>query len=109
MVNDAEARKAVRQLMERFDVIGGQLIGLAYVLAKRDSHEYAQLLEAADKAIATVVQPVADNDVQRRQVYAALDDPNAEWCKAVMSMLSQGPVTLTLCQAIDQLRLRSDG
>ena len=109
MVNDTEARKAVRQLMERFDVIQAQHLGMAYVLADRDPQEYARLLEAAEKATATVIQPVIDADVHRGEVYAALGDPNADWCKAVLSMLSQkGPITLTLDQAIDQLRSRNE-
>jgi Skp family chaperone for outer membrane proteins len=95
MVDDTEARDAVRQLMKRFDLINAQHLGLAYVLAERDAEEYARLLEAAGKAITTVIQPVADADVQRGQVYTALDDPNADWCKAVLSMLNQGPIILT--------------
>jgi hypothetical protein len=94
MVSDAEARNAVLHLMKRFDLIQAQHLGLAYVLAKRDSEEYARLLEAADEAITAVIQPLADADVERGQVYAALDDPNADWCKAVLSMLDQGPTIL---------------
>ena len=52
------------------------------------------LPEAADKAITAVIQPLADADVERVQVYTALDDPNADWCKAVLSMLNQGPTML---------------
>ena len=95
MVSDAEARNAVLHLMKRFDLIQAQHLGLAYVLAKRDSEEYARLLEAADKAVTTVIQPLADSDVKRGQVYAALDDADADWCKAVLSMLDQGPIILT--------------
>jgi hypothetical protein len=93
MVSDAEARNAVLHLMKRFDLIQAQHLGLAYVLAKRDSEEYARSLEAADKAITTVIQPLADSDVKRGQVYAALNDPDADW--SVLSMLDQGPITLT--------------
>jgi len=95
MASDGEARNAVLHLMKRFDLIQAQHLGLAYVLAKRDSEEYARLLEAADQAITTVIQPLADSDVKRGQVYAALDDPDADWCKAVLSMLDQGPIILT--------------
>jgi len=106
MVNEAEARKAVRQLMERCDTTGAQLLGMAYVLAKRDPDEYARLLEAADKAIAAVIQPIVDTDVQRMRVYAELDDPSANWCAALLDMLNnQGPITLTVDQALDQLKL----
>jgi hypothetical protein len=92
MVSDTEARNAVRQLMKRFDLIQGQHLGLAYVLAKRDAAEYARLLDAAEGVIPTVIQPVADADALHSQVYAALDNPNADWCQAVLSMLNQGPI-----------------
>jgi len=108
MVNDAEARTAVRQLMERFDITCAQLLGMAYVLARKNPDEYARLLEAADKAIAAVIQPMINTDVQRMQVYAALDDPSMNWCKPLLDMLNQGAVTLTVDQAIDQLRLWND-
>jgi len=55
MVNDAEAREAVRQLMKRFEFIAAQAGAMAYVLAKRDSQEYARLLEAAEVALKTVI------------------------------------------------------
>lgn len=92
MVSDIEARNAVRQLMKRFDLIQAQHLGLAYVLAKRDAAEYARLLDAAEGVIPTVIQPAAEADVLHSQVYAALDDPNADWCQAVLSMLSHGPI-----------------
>ena len=66
-------------LMKRFDLIQAQHLGLAYVLAERDSEEYARSLEAADKAITAVIQPLADSDVKRGQVYVALNDPDADW------------------------------
>ena len=94
MVSDAEARNAVRQLLKRFDLIQAQHLGLAYVLAKRASEEYARLLEAAEEAIATVIQPLADTDVHRGKVYTALDNPSADWCQEVLSMLNQGPIEL---------------
>ena len=92
MVSDTEARNAVRQLMKRFDLIQTQHLGLAYVLAKKDATEYARLLDAAEGVIPTVIQPAAEADVLHSQVYAALDNPNADWCQAVLSMLNQGPI-----------------
>ena len=92
MVSDTEARNAVRQLMKRFDLIQAQHLGLAYVLAKRDAAEYARLLDAAEGVIPTVIQPAAEADALHSQVYAALDNPNADWCQAVLSMLNQGPI-----------------
>jgi len=90
MVSDTEARNAVRQLMKRFDLINAQRLGMAYVLAEKDSSEYARLLEASEVAIATVIQPLAD--AQHGPVYAALDDPSADWCKAVAAILDERPI-----------------
>jgi hypothetical protein len=75
IVDDAEARDAVRQLLKRFEVIAAQAGAIAYVLAKRDSQEFARLLEAADVAMKTVIQPLCDADGVASAVYAALDDP----------------------------------
>jgi histidinol phosphatase-like PHP family hydrolase len=63
---------------------------MAYVLAEEDSSEYARLLEAAEKAIATAIQPLAETE--HGPVYAALDDPNADWCKAVLAILDERPI-----------------
>jgi hypothetical protein len=71
MVSDTLARNAVRQLMKRFDLIQAQHLGLAYVLAKRDAAEYARLLDAVEEVIPTVIQPAAEADALRSQVYEA--------------------------------------
>jgi hypothetical protein len=105
MVNDIEARDAVRQLMKRYDSINAQYLGMTYVLVQRDANEYARLLEATEKAIPTVIQIAAVGDEVHGQVYAALDDPNADWCKAVFSMLNQGPIILTRDQTDQIMRL----
>jgi hypothetical protein len=47
---------------------------MADVLAKRDSQEYGRLLEAAEVASKTVIQPISDVDRESSAVYAALDD-----------------------------------
>jgi hypothetical protein len=103
MVDDSEARRAVRLLMERFETIAEQRNALAYVLAKRDRNEYARLLEAAEKMIPAVIQPLIDRDVQRSQMYAALDDANADWPKAVLSMLNQDTIILSADQAMEDI------
>jgi hypothetical protein len=41
MVDNTEARDAVRQLIKRFDFIAAQGVAMAYVLAKKDAQEYA--------------------------------------------------------------------
>jgi hypothetical protein len=82
----------VRGLIKRFDSINSQYLDLAYVLAKRDTNEYASLLEAAERAIPTMIKRAVTADMHRKG-YAALDDPNADWCKAALAMLNQGPVT----------------
>jgi hypothetical protein len=94
MFSDIDARNAVRQLMQRVDVINAQRLGLAYVLAERDSAEYERLLDAAEAVISTVIQPIANADAFRGQVYAALDDENEDWCEAVLAMLNQGPINI---------------
>jgi hypothetical protein len=48
--------------MKRFDFIAAQGMAMAYVLAKRDAQEYARLLEAAEVAMKTVIQPINDAD-----------------------------------------------
>jgi hypothetical protein len=40
MVDNTEARDAVRQLIKRFDFIAAQGVAMAYVLAKKDAQEY---------------------------------------------------------------------
>ncbi len=102
MVDDAEARDAVRQLMKQFDFIASQGLAMAYVLAKRDSQEYARLLEAAEVALKTVIQPISDADQDWSAVYAALDDPRADWSKAVLAMLNRGVIVFTGEQAIER-------
>ncbi len=104
MVDDAEARDAVRQLMKRFEFIAAQGLAMAYVLAKRDSQEYARLLEAAEVALKTVILPMNDADQDSNAVYAALDDPGGDWSKAVVAMLNQGAIEFTGEQAIERFK-----
>ncbi len=104
MVDDGEARDAVRQLLKRFELIAAQGAAMAYVLAKRDSQEYARLLEAAEVALKTVVQPMNDADEGSGVVYTALDDPRADWSKAVVTMLNRGAIVFTGDQAIERFK-----
>jgi hypothetical protein len=104
MVDDAEARDAVRQLMKRFEFIAAQGLAMAYVLAKRDSQEYARLLEAAEVALKTVIQPTIDADQDSRAVHTALDDPRADWSKAVVAMLNRGANEFTGEEAIKRMK-----
>ncbi len=91
MPNDNDARNAVRSLMERFDLINSQRLGMAYVLVKRDRDAYKKLLAAAEKAIETVIRPLIEAEDENRKVYAALSDPNANWPAAIMDMLNAPP------------------
>jgi hypothetical protein len=104
MVDDVEARDAVRQLMKRFEFIAAQGGAMAYVLAKRDSQEYARLLEASEVALRTVIQPISDADQDSSAVYAALGDPKADWSKAVLGMLNRGAIEFTGEQAIERFK-----
>ena len=94
MINDPDARKAVRLLLDRFESMKAQSMALAYVLAERDPDGYAQLLQAAEKTSVALIQPIINADAKRSQVYSALDDPNADWSTALLSMLNQdqGPI-----------------
>ena len=103
MVTDRDARDAVRQLMTRSDSINAQGLSIAYVLAERNageyavlrerggetpprhSPEYAKLLAIAEEAERTVIVPQIGS--QHGKVYAALDDANADWPKAVIEFL----------------------
>ena len=105
MVTDAEARKAVRALMERFDLVTDQFAGLAYVLARKDLQRYARLLGSAERATTLVIQPVREVDGGSKEIYAALDDPEADWCKAICTMLDNAPVILESDQGIERFRL----
>ena len=104
MVDESEAREAVRQLVKRLEFIAAQGGAMAYVLAKKDSKEYARLLKAAEVAMKTVIQPMSDADRELSAVYAALDDPRADWSKAVAEMLSGGVIELTGEQAIERIK-----
>ena len=104
MVGDAEARDAVRQLMKRFEFTVAERAAMAYVLAKRSSQEYARLLEATEVALKTVIQPISDADQVSSEVYAALDDPHADWSKVVVAMLNRGPLESTGEQAIKRFK-----
>src|SRR5882757_9321955 len=95
MVDDAEAREVVRQLMKRLDFIAARGSAVAFVLAKQYPQEYARLLEAAEVALQTTIQPIRDADAESNAVYAALDDPHADWSKAVVTMLNRGPIEFT--------------
>jgi hypothetical protein len=88
--------------MKRLEFMAGQLGAMAYVLAKRDSREYARLLEVVEVAMKTVIQPIGDADKDSSAVYAALDDPHADWSKAVVAMLSRGAIEFTGEQAIER-------
>src|SRR5256886_10696891 len=83
MVGDAEARHAVRELVKRFESIAAQAGAMAYVLAKRDSQEYARLLEAVEVALKTVIQPISGAHPGWSAGFAALDDPGRDWGQSV--------------------------
>jgi hypothetical protein len=95
MTSDIQSRNAVRALVERFEQMSAQHLSLAYVLAKRDSAAYAQLLEEASETKMAVIQPVITSDIALGQMYMALDDPNADWSAALMNWLNQGPISIT--------------
>ena len=89
MPSDSEARNVVRQLMKRFDLINAQRIGFVEVLVSKDPDEYSRLWQEADEAIKKNIRPLID--AEHGAVYRALDDPTADWCKAVMRILDTSP------------------
>jgi len=104
MASDEQARNAVRRLVQRLETIAAQGSAMAYVLARKDLTEYARLLEASELAEKTVIQPILDAEGERREVYAALDDPNADWTRAVLAMLERGPVVFSADEALARAR-----
>ena len=104
MVSDKEARNAAKRLVQRLEAIAAQGSAMAYVLARKDITEYARLLEAADLAEKIVIQPIVDVESERHEVYAALDDPNADWTRAVIGMLERGPVEFSGDEALARAR-----
>ena len=55
-------------------------------------------------ALKTVIQPLNEADGDSSAVYAALDDPRADWSKAVVAMLNRGAIELTGEQAIERFK-----
>ena len=109
MATDAESRDAVRQFMKSRDLLDARWAALAYVLVKRDPKEYEKLLEAAEKAIPFVTKLLEVGDDLHKQVYIALDDPNADWPKALLAWLNlKGPIVLTRDQASQALQIWAD-
>ena len=88
MVDDNDARNAVRSLMERFELINSQRLGLAYVLAKKDRDAYETLLAETEDAIEKVIRPLMEADAEHQQVLATLSDSEANW-----------PAALCICSA----------
>lgn len=88
-------------------MISARRFGTVYVLAEMDPAGHAPLLEAVDKAMTTVIQPVIDADAKRRQVCAAPDDPNADCCQAMFSKLNQAPINICW-EEIKQIMLRNE-
>lgn len=88
MPDDNDARKAVHALMERFDRISSQYLAMAYVLVKKDRDAYERLLTEVEEAIEKVIRPRIETDAEHQEVYAALNDPEANWPAAIMRTLN---------------------
>jgi hypothetical protein len=106
MPSDSEVRDVVRQLMRRFDSMDARYASFLHVMAKKDPEEYTRLLDTSERIIPKVTKLLAIGDTLHRQVYESLDDPDADWCKAVLSWLNQnGPIILTREQMFESMRL----
>jgi hypothetical protein len=106
MPSDSEVRDVVRQLMRRFDSMDARYASFLHVVAKKDPEEYTRLLDTSERIIPKVTKVLAIGDTMHRQVYESLDDPNADWCKVVLSWLNQkGPIILTREEGFERMRL----
>jgi len=76
-------------LMRRFDDINLQRLGMACALAGMEPTEYAKFQEVAAQEEVEVRKIIGE---QHSAVYAALDDPNGDWCKAVLAVLDTRPI-----------------
>ena len=109
MINDAEAREAVRRFMQSRDLSEARWCALAHVLAKKDAKGYEKLWEASERFIPFVTRLMdVANDLEK-QVYVALDDPNADWPKALLAYHNQkGPIVLNEDQIRQSLQIWAD-
>jgi hypothetical protein len=89
MSRELEARIAVRKLLERFDEINALRLGVAYVLAKRDSAAYESILVEAESVARN--EMAASIRSEHAPVYAALDDSSQNWCEVLLKTLGPGP------------------
>ncbi len=106
MPSDSEVRDVVRQLMRRFDSMDARYASFLHVVAKKDPEEYTRLLDTSERITPKVTKVLAVGDILHRRVYESLDEPNADWCKAVLSWLNQkGPIILTREQGFERMRL----
>jgi hypothetical protein len=106
MPSDREVRDVVRQLMRLFDSMDARYASFLYVVAEKDPEEYTRLLDTSERITPRVTKVLAVGDSLHRQVYESLDDPNADWCKAMLSWLTrEGPIILTREQGCECMRL----
>jgi len=77
---------------------------MAYVFAKKRLQEICPIAESRRSGLKTVIQPISDADGDWSAIYEALDDPRADWSKAVTAMLNGGPIEFTGEQAIERIK-----
>src|SRR6202022_3173500 len=98
----------VRQLMKRLEFLAAQGGAVAYVLVKRDREEYGRIMDDAEVAMKTIIHPIRDYDRDFDAVYVALDDPGADWSKAVAAMLNGGAIQFVGKEAMERLRFMEE-
>jgi hypothetical protein len=92
--------------MRRFDSMDARYASFLHVVAKKDPEEYTRLLDTSERIIPKVTKVLAIGNTLHRQVYESLNDPNADWCKAMLSWLTrEGPIILTREQIFESMRL----
>jgi len=94
MYDDAEARQVVRELVKNLEAFSARSGGLAFVVARRNPREYERILESAKRAEDFIGKPMLAADPDFKTVYAALDDPESNWCDAIKAMLRSGERSL---------------
>lgn len=104
MHSDAEARETVRELFKQLEGFSARSGALAFVVARRNPQEYERILESAKRAEEFIGRPMMAMDSEFKSVYAALDDPQSNWCEAVKAMLKPGPRVWSGDEALAQMQ-----
>jgi hypothetical protein len=107
MYSDAEARQTVRELVKSLEAFSARSGGLAFVVARSNPQEYERILDSAKRAEEFIGKPMMAADPEFKNVYAALDNPESNWCDAIRAMLKPGERTWFGAEAKAQMDFMS--